>query len=210
MSLRLLGYRYSVYTWAVRMALAQTGRKVDFQEINPFDARMQDGLNMQHPFGRVPVFWDGDFRIFETGAILSYLLPAEPDAKRAARARQVGGIADSYGYLPLVRQVFSHGVFRPACHEAVDNRELAAGMAAAPAVLDTLEDIASEGLALSGESIGPADCHLAPMIGYFAQFASGRALLKGRPALSRWFDTVSRTDSFMDTRPDLSELRGGS
>jgi len=210
MSLKLIGYRYSVYTWAVRMALAEMARAVDFQEVDPFDVASQDGLRLQHPFTRVPVFWDGDFRIYETSAILSYLIPPEPDARRAARALQVAGIADSYGYLPLVRQVFSHGVFRPACGALGDEAEVAAGLAAAPAVLDALEEIALEGLVLNGATIGAADCHLAPMIGYFSEFAPSRALLKTRPALALWFAVVSKTGSYLSTRPDLSELRGAA
>lgn len=209
MSLKLIGYRYSVYTWAVRMALAEAAREADFQEVDPFDAASQDGLRLHHPFGRVPVLWDGDFRLYETGAIVAYLLPVEPDAKQAARAWQVAGIADSYAYFPLVRQVFSHGVFRPASGVLGDEAQVNAGLLAAPTVLDALEEIASEGLVLTGKRIDAADCHLAPMIGYFTKFAQGRSLLTGRPALARWFDAVSQTGSYLNTLPDLSELRGG-
>ena len=211
MSLKLIGYRYSVYTWAVRMALAEAAREADLQEVDPFDAASLDGLRLRlhHPFGRVPVLWDRDFRLYETGAIVSYVLPAEPDARRAARARQVAGIADSYAYLPLVRQVFSHGVFRPACGVLGGEAQVNAGLLAAPVVLDALEEIASEGLVLTGKTMGAADCHLAPMIGCFAKFAQGRSLLTSRPALARWFDAVSQTGSYLNTRPDLSELGAG-
>ena len=39
------------------------------------------------------------------------LQPAEPQA--LARMDQIIGIVDAYAYWPLVRQVFSHAVFRP-------------------------------------------------------------------------------------------------
>jgi len=207
MSLLLIGYRWSVYSWAVRMALAEAGLAAEWQEADPFDAGAQDGLRKHHPFGRVPVLWDGTFRLYETGAILAYLLPGAHDRKRRARARQVAGIADNYAYWPLVRQVFSHGVFRPDSGMAADGAVVAEGLAAAPAVLGALEEIAEEGLALDAIQVGAADCHLAPMIGYFSQDQRGAALLAAAPALARWFALVSERDSFRTTRPDLSELR---
>ncbi len=205
MSLRLIGYSQSVYTWAVRMALAEAGRTARFEEINPFDPAAVGALGPHHPFGRVPVLWDGRFRIYETGAILAYLMPGERDPKRAARARQVAGIVDTYGYWPLVRQVFAHGRFRPALGLEAEPGELAAGLAAAPKVLAALEEIAAERLVLDGAQTGAAECHLAPMIGYFAEVPAARRLLESTPALSRWFAAVSARESYQSTRPHLPE-----
>ena len=210
MSLRLIGYRYSVYSWAARMALAEAGQVAEWQEADPFDTKMQDWLRAHHPFGRVPVLRDGDFRIYETVAILAYLLGVEHDRKRRARKQQVIGIADGYGYRPLVRQVFSHGVFRPTAGAAADDAKFAEGLAAAAPVLGALDEIAAEGLALDRATVGAADCHLAPMIGYFVEAPQGAALLAETPALARWFAVVSRRESYISTKPDLTELRAGS
>ncbi len=205
--LRLTGYRYSVYTRSVRLALAETGRQAEWQEADPFGASGRESLRGQHPFARVPVLWDGDFRIYETGAILTYLMRGEHDRKRRARARQVAGIADAYAYWPLVRQVFGHAVFRPAAGLSADRDALAEGLAAAPAVLDALDEIAAEGLALDSASPGAADCHLAPMIGYFLQAEEARGMMARAPALGRWFEAVSARQSWRDTRPGLPQSR---
>jgi len=201
MSLRLVGYRYSVYSWAVRMALAELGRAVDWVEANPFEAPVAE-----HPFGRVPVLFDGDFKLYETGAILAYLMRGEHDRKRRARARQVIGIADAYAYKPLVWQIFSHGLFRPLVGAEVDPMALSEGLTKAPAVLAALDEIAAEGLVSDGVTIGAADCHLAPMMGYFAMVPEGAEMLAAAPALARWFRAVSSRDSYLGTLPDLSEL----
>jgi glutathione S-transferase len=201
-SLTLIGYRHSVYTWAARMALAEAGLRAGFQDIDPFDASTA-ALRKHHPFGRVPVLWDGAFRLYETGAILAYLLPAVSGRKAAARARQVAGIVDAYAYWPLVRQVYAQAVFGPACGRATDLGELSAGLAAAPRVLGALDDIAAEALVLDGHDIGPADCHLAPMVGAFAEADEARAMLAGHAHLQAWFTAISARESYRTTRPVL-------
>ncbi len=201
MTLRLIGYRFSVYTWAVRMGLAEAGLVAGYEEVDPFDGSL--AAERHHPFGRVPVLYDGDFRLYETGAILGYLLPPSADRRRAARARQVASIVDAYLYWPLVRQIFVHGAFRPLEGQAPDPAELAAGLAAAPRGLGALEEIAAEGLVLRGEAPGAAECHLAPMLAYFAEAPAGREMLRNYPALADWFAGISGRASFRATRPDL-------
>lgn len=204
--MKLVGYRFSVYTWAVRMALAEARQRYSYVEADPFDAATSRNLRCQHPFRRVPVLYDGAFRIYETGAILGYLLGQNADRTVAARARQVAGIVDSYAYWPLVRQVFSHSVFRPAQGQAADEGVVAQGLAAAPDVLSALDEIAAEGLVLGEGAPGTAECHLAPMLGYFTAAGAGRNLLARYTALSAWFERIERRESYQATRPPLAEI----
>ena len=138
--------------------------------------------------------------------LIDYLLPPSTDPKTAARARQVSGIIDNYGYLPLVRQVFSQRVFGPASGEATDEDEVSKGMGLAPTVLAALNEIAAEGLVLNGAGVGVADCHLAPMIGYFAKVPEGRDMLAQYPALVAWFGMISQHASYVTTQPDLTAI----
>ena len=57
---------------------------------------------------------------------------------------QIIGIVDSYGYWPMVRQVFSHRVFRPPLGQPADEAEVERGLAGAAKVLAALEALASE------------------------------------------------------------------
>ena len=208
--LRLIGFRHSVYTRSVRIALAEKGCTYAFEECNPFEAADAARLRTDHPFGRVPLLRHGDFRLFETAAILGYLedtlegprlMPIE--ARARARARQVIGIVDSYVYKPLVRQVFSHGVYRPRLGEPADPEQVATGMAAAPRILGALEEFASEALVLREGEAGLAEGHLFAMLDYFVLFEPGRVLLQQNTALSRWFDGFALRESALVTRPDL-------
>ena len=146
MPLVLHGYRYSVYLRIVRLALAEKGVAYERVEVNPFAPDVPSAYLALHPFGRVPTLVHDDFVLYETGAITRYLDrgfagPAlQPRSPRAlARMDQIIGVVDSYGYWPLVRQVFSHGVFRPAIGQPADEAEVERGLAGAAKVLAALE-----------------------------------------------------------------------
>src|SRR6185312_10799245 len=146
MSLVLHGYRYSVYVRIVRLTLAEKGVTYDRVEVNPFAADVPHSYRALHPFGRVPTLVHDGFTLYETGAITRYidrafagpvLQPAEPRA--LARMDQIIGIVDAYAYWPLVRQVFSHRVFRPCAGQPGDEGEIARGLQASTKVLSALE-----------------------------------------------------------------------
>ena len=207
---QVTGYRYSVYTRAVRMALAAKGARYDYVECDPFTEPGAAHLRDLHPFGRVPVFEQDGFRLWETQAVLDYVEATfdtpnmTPDSVVGrARMRQVMGIADSYLYWPLVRQAFSHGVFRPLMGEDGDRGEVDAGLAAAPAVLDALEGIAQEGLTLLPGHLCLDGCLLWPMLDYFAMLPEARRMLDSRPALTTWMRWMAATPQAIATRPDL-------
>lgn len=202
--LRLVGYGPSVYTRAVRIALHDLGRTYEWSEVDPFVPEGRVALGAFHPFARVPVLQDGDVTLYETRAILTYLdqtfrREGPHHALRAARIAQVQGVVDSYGYWPLVRQVYAHGVFNAAHGEPHDPAEVARGLIAAAPVLDALEAIAGEGLVLNGRTVGPADWHLAPMLDAFRQVPAGAAALAARPALAAWFDSMAARDGMRNT-----------
>ncbi|UWQ90590.1 glutathione S-transferase family protein [Rhodobacteraceae bacterium M382] len=213
MSVRLYSYRYSVYSRIVRMVLSAKQIAVATVEVDPFTDLTDDHLR-RHPFGRVPVLEHDAFSLYETGAITRYvdnafagvgLQPDDPMAQ--ARMDQVMAIVDSYGYVPLVRQVFSHSVFRPLVGEEGDPQVIATGVAGSRRVLAALEDIAEESRVLSGRAPTLADCHLAPMIDYFLQSKEGRELFAEYPNLTRWWGWVSTWAALKNTDPDLSGLK---
>lgn len=207
MNLALHGYRYSVYTRTIRIVLREKRLSFAFTEVDPFSDPPDENL---HPFGRVPVLIHGDITLFESTAITRYLdaafpnpalTPAGPLAQ--ARMTQVMSIIDSYGYWPLVRQVFSHRVFRPLEGGKGDETEIAKGLAAAETVLGSLENIASEGLVLSGDAMTLADAHLAPMIDYFQRAPEGVAALSRHPHLTNWWREMRRCAAVAETDPGL-------
>ena len=210
MPLVLHGYRYSVYVRIARLALAEKGVVYDQVEVNPFAPDVPAAYLALHPFGRVPTLVHDDFALYETGAITRYLDrtfagPAlQPRSPRAlARMDQIIGVVDSYGYWPLVRQVFSHRVFRPAIGQPADEAEVGRGLAGAAKVLAALEVLAAPDAFLVGPALSLADLHLGAMLAYFAAAPEGAALLRNHRRLAAWWVRLSRRPSFAATDPGL-------
>jgi glutathione S-transferase len=203
MSLVLHGYRYSVYVRVARLALAEKGVAYDRVEVNPFAPDVPASYLALHPFGRVPTLVHDGFTLYETGAITRYidrafpgpaLQPANPQA--LARMDQIIGIVDAYAYWPLVRQVFSHRVFRPRTGQPGDEAEIARGLQASTRVLSALEPLVHNDVTL-------ADLHLGAMIAYFVQAPEGRQALQQYPRLTAWWARLSARPSFAATEPGL-------
>ena len=109
---------------------------------------------------------------------------------------QIIGVVDSYGYWPLVRQVFSHRVFRPAIGQPVDEAEVGRGLAGAAKVLAALEALAAPDAFLVGPTLSLADLHLGAMIAYFTAASEGRAMLAELSAPRRVVDASQPASEF--------------
>ncbi len=190
------------------MVLMEKGAPFRHMEVDPFGA-VPEWYRALHPLGLVPVLRHGDFVVYETAAICRYvdtafagarLVPEE--ARAAARMQQVIGIVDSYGYWPMVRQVYSHAVFRPAMGEVGDAGEVAAGLAASASVLGALEDLV-EGEWMAGERVSLGDLHLGPMMAYFVEAPEGAAMLAGFPRLAGWWGRMRGRGSMVGSGVEL-------
>ena len=210
MPLVLHGYRYSVYVRIVRLVLAEKGVAYDRVEVNPFAPDVPAAYLALQPFGRVPVVVHDGFSLYETGAITRYidrafpgpsLQPASPQA--LARMDQIIGIVDSYGYWPMVRQVFSHRVFRTRTGQPVDGAEIERGLAASAKVLAALELLIEEGPLIGDGPVSLADLHLGAMMAYFVLAPEGATLLRDHRRLAAWWERTSARPSFAATEPGL-------
>lgn len=211
MALVLHGYRYSVYVRIVRMVLAEKHLAYTHREVNPFAADVPADYQLLHPFGRVPTLVHGDFALYETTAITRYLDEAftgpslQPTAPQArGRMAQIIAVIDSYGYWPMVRQVFSQRVFAPAMGNKPDEPVIADGIGKSHRVLAALEGLAiDDGPLVGGDHWSLADLHLAPMMAYFAGAPEGAAALALYPKLVAWWAAMSAAPALRDTDPGL-------
>jgi glutathione S-transferase len=213
MTVELYGYKYSVYAWIARLALHEKGCAYEWREVNPFAEDVSADYLAMHPFKRVPVLVHGDFVLYETSAMTRYvdeafdgppLQPATP--RERARQQQIISVIDSYAYWPLVRQVFSHGVFRQRTGREADPNEVQRGLEAVPRVIGALEELAGGGNFLCSDSMSLADAHLAPMMGYFTLYPDGEMLLRRQHRLARWWAAMSERSTFKETMPDLPQV----
>ena len=209
MSVTLHGAAYSVYVRIVRLALAEKGVAHDHVEVDIFAAGGPPPEHLaRHPFGKIPTLSHDGFTLFETAAICRYideafdgpaLLPR--DARSRARAAQVIGLLDAYGYRAMVWDVYVQLAGDAAQEGTTDPAVVEAGMARSETVLDVLERFGAEGHVLDGERITLADLHAAPMLAYFMATAQGREAVAARPQLAAWVSAMRQRPSVSQTRP---------
>jgi len=209
----LHGYQYSVYLRIVRMVLVEKGVPYSRVEVNPFASDMpKEYLNL-HPFRRVPTVIHDNYVLYETQAITRYIDEAfagpslQPvHARQRARMTQIISIIDAYGYLPMVRQVFSQRVFWPRIGRVADEAQLRAGIAGSSRVLGALESIvALDGPVAGGGDWSLADFHLAPMMAYLAAAPEGESAIAERAKLAAWWDVIRERASLRDTDPGFPD-----
>ena len=116
---------------------------------------------------------------------------------------QVIAIADSYGYWPLVRQVFAQRVFRSAAGGTADEEMIAEGVEKSARVLAALDGLAAGGSFLVGNALSLADLHLGAMIAYFTMADEGRHEFRRHARLADWWAAFSTRPSLAKSDPGL-------
>lgn len=205
----LFGADYSVYVRIARLALME--KDVD-HELMPVDVFSKEGLPAwyrdYHPFGRIPAFEHGDFRLFETAAISRYIDEAFPgpalqpsNLQQRARMSQIICLLDAYAYRTLVWDIYIERVSKPREGKPTDEAKVAAALAKASACLETLSRLKSNGAWLCDEQLTLADLHAAPIFAYFVKAEEGQALLNEHPELAALWENIAARPSFKATEP---------
>jgi glutathione S-transferase len=72
-------------------------------------------------------------------------------------------------------------------------------------VIGSLEKLVSGSQFLCGSELSIADIHLAPMIGYFALFPEGMAILDRHEQLATWWSMMSELAQVQENMPRLPD-----
>ncbi len=198
----LFGAAYSVYVRIPRLVLEEIGVPYDLIEIDIF---ARDGVPAdyaeRHPFGRIPAFEHDGFRLFETDAIVGYIIECFGDhglmpigVKERARMRQIMRIMDNYGYQSLIWGVYVEETERGRAGQLRPDE-----LERARKCLRALVDLAAVDF-LVGERMTLADLWVQPMLAYLNLAPTGRDLLQDAPKLGRWLARMQLRPAVMATR----------
>ncbi len=117
-----------------------------------------------HPFGRIPAIEHGDFKLYESAAILRYidrafegpaLTPADP--RGAARMDQVMNIVDWYVMPSISSKIGFNRVVKPVFGLPVDEAAVAEAIPMARTCVAALEDILADKPYFVGDAVSLAD-----------------------------------------------------
>lgn len=207
----LYGPTYSTYARTARIVLAEKGVDYDLRDVDLLKGETQnpDYLAIQ-PFGKVPALKHGDFTLYETLAIATYVDAAfdgpalfPGDAQNRARAVQIAGIIDSYAYGAIIGGVFWERAIKPMLEQQPDENAVQQALPKAQKALRAIEQIAGADGWLAGASFGVADAFLAPIVTYAGMTPEKDAMLGDCPRLLRWWTRASEHPSVKTTVPQL-------
>jgi glutathione S-transferase len=203
----LYGAAYSVYTRIARLAFEEKGVPYRLVETDIFASGgpLPEYLR-RHPFGRIPALDHDGFVLYETAAIARYVDEAFPGphlqpATAGARSRmtQIISLLDSYGYRPMVWDVYVERVSAGDEGRIPDEARIATGIARSAIVLVELEKIIGAQASLMGNDVTLADLHAAPMIAYFRIAPEGAEILSRHARLAAWWEGMNQRPSMRRT-----------
>jgi glutathione S-transferase len=172
----------------------------------------------RHPFGRVPVLEHGDFRLYETQAILRYLERVLPqpaltpvDPRRAARMDQLMNVNDWYLFHGVANVIGFQRIVGPRLMGLVpDEAAIAAAMPKAQTVFDELGGLLGAQPYLTGETPTLADLLLGPQLDFLQQTPEWQPLSARHANLQEWLTRMQARPSFLATTWENVAARAGA
>ena len=163
-----------------------------------------------HPFGRMPAMRHGDFTLFESVAIARYvdeafegpaLQPAELQ-ERAVMNQWISAIND-YIVADMVRRYIGETIFGSEPDGVPDEDKLKAYRPRVRAHFELLDAQLAGRTYLASDRPTIADLHLLPIAHMVGALPGGLALIDKLPNLARWWEAMSRRDSFKASMPPM-------
>ncbi len=191
--MKIFGFPLSPFVRKVLVATKEKGIDAELIPTNP--AQPDEAFLQASPFRKIPAIEDGDFRLADSTAIVTYLEAKQPEPALLPSAPQTRGkavwfeeVVDTI-LIPSAAPIVLNRFLRPVIFKMEGDEE--AAKAAEEAILrplDYLEDVLSTGGWLAGEySIG--DLSLACAIKTLSY--PGWQIDRNRyPSLASWYDRV--------------------
>ncbi len=200
------GFPQSTYVRTVRMCLQEKGVPYDLEGIE----FASDEHRALHPFGLVPAFRHGDFRLYETAAIVRYvdsafdgpaLVPDDP--KQAALMAQWISAINAYVYPAIIGRCVLERFAPLVRGRDPDEATIAAAIPDIEYQLGVIDAALGDQKMLAGEALTNADLLLAPILFYAAMTPDISPLVEARVNVVRWHDEIKSRPSYRDTIPEL-------
>jgi glutathione S-transferase len=164
-----------------------------------------------HPFNRVPILRHGDFTIYETSAIASYVDEAfagprltPSDIKARGRMNQWISAVNSYYYPYMIYHVSHERAVFPELGIASDEKVVAHALPKVELALGVLERELSHGEDyLLGSDLSLADYFILPSTFAFGLIEEGRKMYPKFPAFCRWRERMENLAATRNLRAIL-------
>ncbi|RJS13575.1 glutathione S-transferase family protein [Corallococcus sp. H22C18031201] len=204
--MKLYGNTYSTCTLKVLLALAEKGHTAELVLVDLAQGEQRTPQHRErHPFAKIPVLFDGDFRLYESGAIVRYidslpssapsLMPSE--AKTRAVMDQWVSVEPSY-LQPPVFEIRKQLFLNPRFGGKTDPAEVERARELVASVLDVLDRTLESRPYLAGSEYSLADLVYVPTF-QFLFTAKQDDLILTRRHLAAWWERISTRPAWKQT-----------
>jgi glutathione S-transferase len=202
----VFGFPRSTFVQIVRLVLTHKDVAYTFRDLEPEMGK--PGHLALHPFNRVPILQHGDFVLYETSAIVTYLdetfaNPAlQPkDLRARGRMNQWISTVNSYYYPYMIYHVSHERRVFPELGIASDEKVVAHALPKIDIGLQVAERELGHGKEyLLGSELSLADFYLLPSTYGFGLTPEGKHMYPKYPAFCRWRER-------MEALPTVKRMR---
>jgi glutathione S-transferase len=196
----VFGFPYSTFVHIVRLILTHKDVPYTFRDL---ETEMGKPAHLAlHPFNRVPVLQHGDFTVYETSAIATYIdetfenSPLQPkNARDRARMHQ---------WINMIYHVTHERLVFPRLGIASDEKVVAHALPKVEVGLQVVERQLKHGKPhLLGADLTVADFYLVPCTFSFSLTEEGKAMYPKYPAFCRWRETMEALPTVQRFRASL-------
>lgn len=206
-TIKVHGIPGSPFMRSVEIALAEKGVDYELVAMSPADMKTPEHLKL-HPFGRIPMFEQDDFCLYETQAIIRYIdrIFPEPkltpaDLRAEARMNQVIGVIEWYFFPKAAAPIAFNRIIGPRLLGLpADEQAIADALPMARTCFAELDRLLGDELYFGGERPSIADIMLAAQLDLFGECAEGRELITAT-RLKPWLQRMTARPSFAATEP---------
>ena len=200
----IIGSARSTYTHAVRMVCEEKGIDYVLTE-RPLRAAE---IRAIHPFGKMPVLRHGDFQLFESKAIATYLDRSFPapyvfpgDPELAALTEQWVSLVNTLVDQTLIRTYLFAYIAPKTANGEPDRKTIETVMPALREQIGVLDMAVAKTGYLVADQLTFADINLLPILHRIQQAPEGATALAATTHLARYYDHHAARPSFKSTMP---------
>ena len=200
----ILGSSRSSYTRVVRMVCEE--KEIDYVLTETMLGAPE--LREIHPSGKMPVLRHGDFRLFESKAIATYLDRSFPGPQLIPTDSRLAGLTEQWVSLvntvmdPTLIRTYLFAYAAPKTADGKpDHKTIEAVTPAVRLQLGVLDNAVSRTGYLVGDQFTLADINLLPILYYIRQLPEGIAALAPATHLGRYYERHATRPSFARTTP---------
>ena len=203
-NVEIIGFPQSTYVRVARMACEEKGVPYDLRPAPPHSPEVL----AIHPFGKIPAMRHGDFELFESKAIGTYLDRMFPgprlipeDARSAALAEQWVSAVNTVIDRTMVRTYLFGYIFPKTADGKPDRKVIDEVTPELRQQINLLDKAVAKTGYLAGKQFSFADINVMPILFYVRKFPEGAEAIAAAKNLAAYYDRNAERESFKNTIP---------